>query len=461
VPLQNNNLWILFEERPKNEVIKKILQIYINKNNIKFTDTSISIVPIFIENKFEFTYKIINFKIDTIDNIYLKLVSGQTSFVDFLLFKSKKEPEEDSQLSNCLYGIEETKTDSSESRNTAAGQRGTKFLILEYFNKIFKANIENIMLYNNIDSQNEVEAGSVKFIKKCLKTNGVIFYGDYSSSYKNFHNIDDLIKEKNNMRKPPAGNTPIRIEKKIDEILISGILSKPKDKGNIGHDPNQGQLITISNTLRKLGWKKKIIITQHGVKQDYINRVSGNKFMYAIKILGLELENIDTPIINLPNKYWYYEKNGEKVGTILLHTICNYLDLISIYENHAGSERGYFYSENQNEIVVNKKFSGKNINLPDYVFADKEEKIIYICEGEMFKNYNKGIKQTKGFDIFINQYILKYYPEYTVIKSIILSSGEGNKIKEMVLFQLNKNGEILLGKDCPNKIKKYLNSIVS
>ena len=53
-PLQNNNLWILFEERPKNEVIKKILQIYINKNNIKFTDTSISIVPIFIENKFEF-----------------------------------------------------------------------------------------------------------------------------------------------------------------------------------------------------------------------------------------------------------------------------------------------------------------------------------------------------------------------------------------------------------------------
>jgi hypothetical protein len=183
--------------------------------------------------------------------------------------------------------------------------------------------------------------------------------------------------------------------------------------------------------------------------------------MYAIKILGLELENIDTPIINLPNKYWYYEKNGEKVGTILLHTICNYLDLISIYENHAGSERGYFYSENQNEIVVNKKFSGKNINLPDYVFADKEEKIIYICEGEMFKNYNKGIKQTKGFDIFINQYILKYYPEYTVIKSIILSSGEGNKIKEMVLFQLNKNGEILLGKDCPNKIKKYLNSIVS
>ena len=105
MPLQNNNLWILFEEIPKNEVIKKILQIYINKNNIKFTDTSISIVPIFIENKFEFTYKIINFKIDTIDNIYLKLVSGQSSFVDFLLFKSKKEPEEDSQLSNCLYGI--------------------------------------------------------------------------------------------------------------------------------------------------------------------------------------------------------------------------------------------------------------------------------------------------------------------------------------------------------------------
>ena len=455
--MKKNNIWILFEERPKVEVVEKILNIYLEKNKSKFVNKGLKIIPTIKNKKFNFLYKVANFKIDNIENIYLLLVSGKTSFVDFLLFKSKNKPNENEQLKNCLYGIEETKTDSTESRNTAAGQRGTKFLILEYFSSVFNASVEKIMLYNNPETQSTSEAESVKFIKKCLKTNGVQFFGDFSDKYKIFQNIDEVIKEKNDMRQPPAGNVPIRIEQKQNYITISGILSKPKDKGNIGHDPNQGQLITISNTLRKLSWNKKIVITKHKVKQDYINRSSGNKFTYAMKILNLDLENIDTPEINLPTNYWYYETNGEKVGTILLHTICNYLKFTSIYENHAGSERGYFYSKNREEIVVNKKYNGKNINLPDFVFIDDLKKKIFVCEGEMYKNYSNGIKQIESFDIYIKQYVNKYYPDYETKKTLILSGGSSKKIKDNVLFQLNSDGKILCSNNISIKIKNFIN----
>ena len=454
----NDNLWILFEERPKLEVIKKILQIYAEDNNYKFDTKNIQIRPIFKNNNFQFYYEIENFKISNIEKIYLFLVSGYSSFVDFLLFKSKTKPSENDNLKKCLYGIEETKTDSSESRNTAAGQRGTKFIFLDYF-KLLSSNsdLKKLMMYNNLDTQNEVEAESVKFIKRCLITNGIKFYGDYSDNYKKFQNIDELINSKNNLRQPPKGNTPVRLTKKNNIIEISGILSKPSTKGNIGHDPNQGQLITISDTLRKLGWQKKILITKHKVKQNYINKARGNKFMFAMKILNIELEKIDTPQINIPKNYWYYENTGEKVASILLHLICDYLNFKSIYENHAGSERGYFYTSNRTEIVVNKKYNGENINLPDYVFSDEETKTIFICEGEMFSNYKKGISQLEGFDLFINLYIKKYFPKYKIIKSIILSDANSNKCFDKTIFQLNTNGKIVHSNSLPKKIIEFLN----
>lgn len=454
--MKKKNIWILFEERPKVDVIEKILNIYLEKNKSVFINDDLRIIPEIINNKFKFLYKVENFKIEGINNIFLLLVSGYSSFVDFLLFRSEKKPGENYQLKNCLYAIEETKTDSSESRNTAAGQRGTKFLFVEYYSKLFNQNLDKVMLYNNLKTQNKKEATSVKFIKKCLKTTGVIFYGDYSESYNKFTEINQLIKEKNKMRKPPKGNTPIRIKKINDKIEISGILSKPTNKGNIGHDPNQGQLITLSNTIRKLGWSKKIEITKHKVSQSYVNRVKGNKFLYAMKILKINLEKIDTPVINPPQNYWKYEKTGEKVATILFHTICNYLNFESIYENHAGSERGYFYSKDRKEIVVNKKHKGKNIYLPDFVFVDEDNKKIFVCEGEMYQNYNKGVKQIDGFDIFIKQYIQKYYLNYDIEKSLILSDGKNIKLKDKVIFQLNSDGKIIVGDKLPQKISHFL-----
>jgi hypothetical protein len=75
----------------------------------------------------------------------------------------------------------------------------------------------------------------------------------------------------------------------------------------------------------------------------------------------------------------------------------------------------------------------------------------------MFSNYNKGIAQIKGFDLFINLYIKKYFPEYKVIKSIILSDANSNKCLDKTIFQLNTNGKIIYNNTLPKKIVQFLN----
>ena len=85
-----NNLWILTEERLKISVLKDILKIYIRDNTIVDSDTSgAKIKPIIENNLFKNKYEIKGIKIKNIDKIYSMIVSGNTSFVDHLLFEQK------------------------------------------------------------------------------------------------------------------------------------------------------------------------------------------------------------------------------------------------------------------------------------------------------------------------------------------------------------------------------------
>ena len=82
------NIWILFEERPKNNVIRQILLITCKDLQLSFTEDKIKIIPVIKNNYFQQKYIVKNFKIKNIKQIYLILVSGNSSFVDFLVFKS-------------------------------------------------------------------------------------------------------------------------------------------------------------------------------------------------------------------------------------------------------------------------------------------------------------------------------------------------------------------------------------
>ncbi len=108
-------LWILTEERPKKEVIITILQKYLKDKGIACFVDKIRLIPILKDGIFTFIYEVIGFKTPKISGIYIKIISGTSSFVDFLVFENSKEP---SLNDTPIYAIEETKTDDKESRNT-------------------------------------------------------------------------------------------------------------------------------------------------------------------------------------------------------------------------------------------------------------------------------------------------------------------------------------------------------
>lgn len=106
---KTKNLWILTEERPKKIVLEMILSYFAKDYNFGFLGSSLQILPLLDQNKcFDFTYEVIGFKCSKIDHIYIKTISGKSSFTDFLVYYQTDKP---TQKDKPIYAIEETKTD--------------------------------------------------------------------------------------------------------------------------------------------------------------------------------------------------------------------------------------------------------------------------------------------------------------------------------------------------------------
>ena len=104
-------IYLLTEERPKPDVVSKILDIYCEKHFKHKEITKINIYPI-IENSIFNGFVVDGYQIDGIEKIILKIVSGYSSFVDYLLFESENLPNENRPFDDLKMAIEETKTNS-------------------------------------------------------------------------------------------------------------------------------------------------------------------------------------------------------------------------------------------------------------------------------------------------------------------------------------------------------------
>lgn len=449
-----DNLWILTEERPKISVIRSILELYSQEFSAKLIVSNLKIKPILENQKFKFMYTVEGANIEGIHEIHIKTVSGESSFIDFLVFKQSDEPLP-SNDNNLIFAIEETKTSDLESRNTGVSQRSSKFVYVDIFYK----NIKKFMLYNEEleDRDDKKPSDTSIFGTNMLLTIGVKILGkDTSEWYKPFESLDELIDFKSRMRKPPAGNVPIEITKFKDRIEVSGRLAKPADAGNIGHDPSIGGLSIIAKCIRHLGWTKDIVITRHGVTQTYIDKTAGkSKFLYICKLLDLKMADLTLPSqINYPTSYWHYEQSSEKITSIFLHVLAEYNGLRGIYENHAGCERGYFKSRNNHLITLPKKDkNGVNLYLPDLIIHSEEHKNILVIEGKKHSTLEAGVQEIENYDSIEAEYILPHYPDYEIQRWVTLFGGTGVKVPhDKVLLLVNNDGDIILNPNAPSHI---------
>ena len=457
----NKNLWILTEERPKQEVIADILMRFAKDSKFACFIDTIRILPILEKGRFSFLYEVVGFRCNKIKKVFIKSVSGHSSFVDFLIFYQEKQPDQNDVP---LYAIEETKTDDTESRNTGVYQRATKFVFIDFY----YPGIKKIMLYNLKIKQKEKPTQTYIFGTRLLKTIGVEISGKKldKNIFRLFKSIDEITAFKKQMRGAPSGNIPVSVKKWADSMLISGRLYK---SGDLGHDPNIGALSLISAVLRKLGWKHDIKISNHGLKQKHLK--PGNKFIKIANQLNLKIKNREVPKAKLKSDYWKYETEGEKLGTIFIHLVVeNFSKGCSIFENHAGCEKGYFITK-QGKPIPLKKYSdrvaykkgdkSKAISIPDLILIDFGRNQIINIEGKKYQFKEQGIEELKNFDDIEKTYIKKHYPEFKIIRTLVLYGGKQKKIVEIqVGFLLNQNGDLILGIKAPKLFKEAIKNLI-
>lgn len=100
-----DNLWLLTEERPKPSVINQIVEMYCRDFDDRITiREEIKIKPVIIDGFFKFVYKVEGLAVAGAGDIFIKTVSGSSSFLDFLLFKQETAPTEGSPDDNLNNG---------------------------------------------------------------------------------------------------------------------------------------------------------------------------------------------------------------------------------------------------------------------------------------------------------------------------------------------------------------------
>lgn len=460
--MAEKNLWILTEERPKVSVLQKIFEYFSKDKQVGFFGNTLRIIPLLDQfNRFSFTYEVIGFKCASVNRVLIKTVSGSSSFVDFLVFFQEHQPTVEDVP---LYAIEETKTDDKESRNTGVYQRCSKFVFIQNF---FPAT-KKIMLYELQVGQKETPTETYIFGTRMLMTLGVDIVGKKLDEriFKPFDSIDELIFAKKSMRKAPAGNVPILLTKFENRIEVSGRLFK---SGGLSHDPNIGALSIISAVLRKLGWNKQIVITQHGLQQKHVGRT--NKFVQIANVLNLSLDGLIVPQAELPKDYWHYEKKGEKLGTIFIHLVVeNFTNGYSIFENHAGCEKGYFQTSRGEHIPLQKyvdreayKDGDKDqiVFIPDLVLLDVDEKEVITIEGKKYEFRYNGIEELNNYDAFDKLYLKPNYGDFKIVRTVVLYGSNEEKIGELeVGFLLNERGKLVLGVRAPSLFKKAITNLL-
>ncbi|MBQ9648016.1 MAG: hypothetical protein IJV43_06620 [Oscillospiraceae bacterium] len=459
-----DNIWLLTEEKPKTSVIQQILQIYYDDFGVNYTCSErIAIRPLGSGGVFSFTYEVEGVRVDGIHKVFIKSVSGGSSFLDFLFFVQKDAPVEGGN-NHLVFAVEETKTSDDESRNTGGCQRCSKFVYI----KAFYPKIPLYMLYNDELGLRKGKKPSDTSIldTNMLLTNQVKIVGKpVDQWFSPFRSIDELIKFKNGMRMPPKGNTPILINKAGDKITVSGRLDKAKSIGKIAHDPNIGALSYIAYTLRQLGWTGEIEIVDHHVVQSSVKNNSHNKFLSICKMLDIKMAGITMPThYKLPDSYWHYEDKSEKVASILFHIACEYLGLQEVYQNHAGCERGYFKSST-GELIALPKHCGEddhNLLIPDVIMRDDAKRTVYLMEGKKLSTLAEGLTEIEGYGDIEKLYINRYFPGYTVKRYLTIFGGSKTALPhEKVLLYLNHHGRLIMNDAKEPKLSSEIMALLS
>jgi hypothetical protein len=175
---------------------------------------------------------------------------------------------------------------------------------------------------------------------------------------------------------------------------------------------------------------KKLEIIKYGLKQKYVGK--SNKFIQIANILDISLKGLKIPKSELSKDYWHYDTEGEKLGAIFIHIVVEeFTQGESIFENHAGCEKGYFITKDGKSIPLSKyrdreKYKSGDRNqinhIPDLILIDFGRSEIINIEGKKYKFRSKGIAELANYDFIEEHYIKKSFIQSSKFCALLCST---------------------------------------
>lgn len=75
--------------------------------------------------------------------------------------------------------------------------------------------------------------------------------------------------------------------------------------------------------------------------------------------------------------------------------------------------------------------------------------------------YKDGIEELQNYDFIEENYIQKYYPDFQIIRTVVLYGSQENQIIEIEIgFLLNQNGELILGIKAPKLFQEAVKNLL-
>jgi len=454
------NLWILTEESISYSEITKIIEESSKKHSLDIKLETLSIQPYIVNDIFQHEYHVTGFSSTKINNIYICGIQAysQNPFVDFLVFLQEEKPNPEDLFKNCIYAIEATKTNTYDSRNTAMGQRSSKFVHLSFFLEGGTYPTQPVMYKTHPQAAQDHD--SVEFIGRLLNHLPIRteFWGAQKTHYKKFKDIADLIDVKNRIsdKNTRVNDVPIYVKDIGNRIEISGRLSNPGSTGTaakgytgeIKSDPNQGQLAIIAKSIREFGYKGPLRICDHDLDPKVVAK-QRNKFIKFAKYIDFEIDNCSIKNVDFNQKYYKYSvESKEKIASILAQVILVNKGMKTIFENHGGCEKSFIDTDvfqqkggsNRYEIFP-KKYSTTTRKIPDLIMADQLNLIIYLYEGKLSTTKNDGLNDIKKYHDLEQDILSKDYPGYSFERRLIIEGGKKDN-DPIVSFQLDEDSKV-------------------
>jgi hypothetical protein len=363
------------------------------------------------------------FGITGFEDIEVGFMKGSGSVCDYIVLKDDQPH---------LF-VEATQTTETESRNTAFGQRATKFIVArEYY-----PDVPFIYIYSQRHSFN---TPSAQFCARLYRTHNVpIFFREDCKTnlieeFQPFETVEQIIDSLNSIPKK-KGNVPLTLKVgEMGEYEINARLSKGL-RTEVASDPNIGMVSLISSTLKKLCDDVRIKVTGHGVTKMCR---TDNKFMIANRGVDLYLDGLYTSTKNVELKGEYFKPLAntisEKCSTILFHILAKTCGFEVIFHNHAGSARSKLLTSN-GLVSVPKKTT-----IPDLVLRSLTDNTIYIIEGKVQRGYKQGKKQLAALNEF-EELLVRHYKGHVIDKGVCLSVDNiAIQYDSDVLFVLDSTG---------------------